>query len=187
MRSACKSFQMLLSAYVDGEVSARERAQVEMHLSGCAECRDRAQDLRALSEAVAEQLDACAESVDFASFADQVMRRVTPERPGLLERLRVAWSEILTYHRIALVSSLATAAVTLAIAVPVAWQLASQSASPEVVLHDLKLDDPNVRPVVMNMGDGKTLIMLVRDTDETNANGEEIPDLDADAPTGGDL
>jgi hypothetical protein len=29
--------------------------------------------------------------------------------------------------------------------------------------------------------------MLVRDTDETNANGEEIPDLDADAPTGGDL
>lgn len=186
MESACKSFQLLLSAYADGEVDAKERAQVELHLSGCADCKARLADLKALSESVSAHLLAQAEAADFSKFADQVLARVTPERPSLLERLRIGWAEVLTYHRTAVVSSLATAAVTLAIAVPLVYRYATEQAvAPEVLVQDLQIDDPNVKPVVMQLENGKTLIMLVRQPVE----GEEpsVPDVTPDGPKGGDL
>jgi anti-sigma factor RsiW len=186
MESACKSYQMLLSAYADGEVDARGRAQVELHLSGCADCRTRLEDLHALSRAFSDHLEEKAASHDFSHFADEVMRRVTPERPGFWERLRVGWAEILTYHRTAVVSSLVTAAVTLGVAVPVVYQMASAHySSPEVVLRELQLDDPHVKPVVLQMDNGKTLIMLVHE-DEPKP-GEVTPDLTPEPPKGGEL
>jgi len=187
MQRACDSFQMLLSAYADGEVGLRERAQVELHLSGCADCRARLADLKALSAAVGALMVQRAEEADFSRFADDVLRRVRPERPSLLERLRVAWSEILTYHRTAVYSSLATAAVTLAVAVPLAWRFAGgRGAAAEVVLRELKLDDPRVQPVVLKTDDGKTLIMLVNRPEP--GEGEAAPlDLSKKPPTGGDL
>lgn len=187
MERACQSYQRLLSAYVDGEVAGRERAQVELHLSGCGECRLRLEDLRALSTMVSARLMEEAEQADFAGFADGVMRRVTPERPGLLERLRIAWSEILTYHRTAVLSSLATAAVTLAIAVPVVYKLAlARATAPEVVLRELQLDTAHVKPVVMKMDNGKTLIMLVHEN-EPGENEAATPDITSEPPKEGDL
>lgn len=187
MESACDRFQMLLSAYADGEVTAKERGQVELHLSGCADCRARLSDLKALSAAVAQVFTQEAEEADFSRFADDVLRRVAPERPSLLERLRVAWSEILTYHRTAVVSSLVTAAVTLAVAVPLAWRAASSSSSSaEVVLRELQLEDPSIQPVVLKTDDGKTLIMLVNRPEP--GEGEAAPlDVTKEPPTGGDL
>jgi anti-sigma factor RsiW len=187
MARACDSFQILLSAHADGELGARERAQVELHLSGCPDCRARLSDLRALSATVGALMARQAEEADFSRFADEVLRRIRPERPGLLERLRVTWSEILTYHRTAVFSSLATAAVTLAVAVPLAWRLAgSTGASAEVVLRELKLDDPGVQPVVLKTDDGKTLIMLVNRREP--GEGEAVPlDVTKKPPTGGDL
>ena len=184
MGSACQSYQLLLSAYADGEVGARERRQVELHLSGCADCRARLADLQALSQAVSARLMSQADEVDFSRFADEVMRRVTPDRPGLLERLRVGWQEILAYHRTAVVSSLLTAAVTLAIAIPLVYKYASsQAAEPQVVLQELQLDDPHVKPVIVKMDNGKTLIMLVHQ-DEPD---EGTPDITPDPPKGGEL
>ncbi len=185
MESACKSFQMLLSAYADGEVDAKERAQVELHLSGCDDCRARLADLQALSGNLSAHLMAQAEQADFSRFADRVMARIGPEQPGLLERLRVAWSEILAYHRTAVVSSLATAAVTLAIAVPLVYKYATEQAvAPEVIVQDLQIDDPSVKPVVMQLDNGKTLIMLVRQPTEA---GMPVPDVTPQPPKGGDL
>jgi anti-sigma factor RsiW len=189
MESACQSFEMLLSAYADAEASPRERAQVEMHLAACAGCRARLEDLKALSAAVSGHLDVQADQADFSRFADEVFKRIGPEAPGLLERARIWWSEILAYHRTAVISSLATAAVTVAIAVPLVWRLASQNASqinPQVVLHQLRLENPALQPVVMDMGDGRTLIMLV---DQSGSGaGDAVPQqLDTTPPTGGDL
>lgn len=185
MASACKSFQLLLSAYADGEADAKERAQVDLHLSGCADCRARLEDLKALSQAVPAALLAQAEQVDFSRFADQVMARIGPEQPGLLERLRIAWAEILTYHRTAVVSSLVTAAVTLAIAIPLVYKYAtSQAPSPEVIVQNLELDDPTVKPVVMQLDNGKTLIMLVRQAGEGD---KPVPDVSPEPPKGGEL
>jgi anti-sigma factor RsiW len=162
MENACQSFQLLLSAYADGEVDAKERAQVDLHLSGCPDCRARLEDLRALAQVVNARLLDEAEKVDFSHFADEVMRKVTPDRPGLMERLRIGWSEIVAYHRTALVSSLVTAAVTLAVAVPLVYKLASERAvTPEVVVRELQMSDSHVKPVVMKLDNGKTIIMLV--------------------------
>jgi anti-sigma factor RsiW len=190
MESACESYQMLLSAYADGEASPKERGQLELHLSGCSECRARLEDLKALSSTVSAHLLAEAEQADFSGFADGVLKRIGPKEPGLLERLQVWVSEVMTYHRAAVLSSAITAAVTIAIAVPVVWQLASRSAPQAVVVRDLQLQDPNLQPVVMDMGDGKTLIMLV---DRPGSDeGEAAPDqdqeeLDTTPPTGGEL
>lgn len=185
MESACHGFEILLSAYADGEVGGRERGQVEMHLSGCADCRARLEDLRALSARLSQHLTGQAEAADFSGFADAVLKRITPVRPGLLERLRVAWVEVLDHHRIAVISSLATAAVTLVVAVPLAWRLASSRASDtQVVLRDLQLSDSRLRPVVMNLGEGKTLIMLVSQPDPDE---EATPDLTPPPPTEGEL
>lgn len=188
MDSACTSFQMLLSAYADGEVDARERGQVELHLSGCAECRARLEDLKALSSAVPAALMAQAEQMDFSGFADKVMARVTPESPGLLERLRIGWAEILAYHRTAVLSSAVTAAVTLLIAVPLVYQYASRHVAPEVVLRNLQIDDPRVKPVVLQMESGKTLIMLVdEDENEPGEDSEQTPDMTPEPPKEGEL
>lgn len=189
MESACHSYQMLLSAYADGEVKPQERARIETHLSACVECRGRLEDLKAFSAAFADHLEAQADSVDFSHFADEVFKRIGPEDPGLFERMRIWWAEIMAYHRAAVVSSLATAAVTAAIAVPLVWKLASQNAAqlnPQVVLHQLTLENPNMQPVVMDMGDGKTLIMLV-DPSVSSAGESEPLELKTTPPTGGDL
>ncbi|HCF57226.1 MAG TPA: hypothetical protein DFS52_04405 [Myxococcales bacterium] len=189
MESACHSYQMLLSAYSDGEASPRERAQVELHLSSCGDCRARVEDLKALAATVSAHLRAQVDEVDFSSFADDVLKRIGPDEPGLVERMRICWAEVMAYHRTAVISSVATAAVTLAIAAPLIWQLATRSAAgqvPQVVLRQMQLENPNIQPVVMDMGDGKTLIMFV-DQPAPGAGAATPPVLKATPPTGGDL
>lgn len=196
MTSACQTFSMLLSAYVDGEGTARERSAVETHVSSCGECLRRVSDLKALSALLGAQMSARAEEADFAGFSDRVLARVTPESPPLLLRWRIAFEEILTYHRAAVVSSLVTAAVTLAVGVPTAVHFARQEApvahkspplapaTPELILRELVLDNPKLQPVVMNTGDGRTLIMLV--SREGDAE-DSVPVLEVSPPSGGDL
>ena len=45
----------LLSSFLDDELTAAERAEVEAHLSACSECREHLLSLRALSSALREQ------------------------------------------------------------------------------------------------------------------------------------
>jgi anti-sigma factor RsiW len=115
---ACKSFVPLLSPYIDGELSPAERVNVERHLSACRDCTSRAADLRAESALLRVGLEMAVDEVDFKDFTQRVMARVTPERPPLLERLRISLSELFLYHRTAMVSSLATAAVLVLVLVP---------------------------------------------------------------------
>ncbi len=44
----CKSVQIYLSAYLDGELCGQECLQVRDHLSGCSDCRAEEQHLRSL-------------------------------------------------------------------------------------------------------------------------------------------
>lgn len=48
----CKDLEALLDPYLDGELDAAQRGGVEQHLEGCAACRRRLEDLRALHEAL---------------------------------------------------------------------------------------------------------------------------------------
>ncbi|HZI02628.1 MAG TPA: zf-HC2 domain-containing protein, partial [Archangium sp.] len=115
---ACERFIPLLSPYIDGELAPTERVNVERHLSACKACTGRTADLRAESGLLRVGLDMAVDEVDFKDFAQKVMARVTPERPPLLERWRLSLSELFLYHRTAMVSSLATAAVLALVVVP---------------------------------------------------------------------
>jgi hypothetical protein len=81
----CEHYSLLLSAYLDDEVTLAERAMVEGHLVGCADCRA---ELHALRETVslAAYLP---ELLPPADLRDRIFLRTT-RRVGLWERARRA-------------------------------------------------------------------------------------------------
>jgi hypothetical protein len=178
---ACERFIPLLSPYIDGEVSPTERVNIERHLSACKACTGRAADLRAESGLLRVGLEMAVDEVDFKDFAQKVMARVTPEKPPLLERWRLSLSEMFLYHRTAMVSSLATAAVLLLVAIP----LLRGSEAPVGYAADRmrvksvrSLDPARLAPVVMETDDGSTIIWMV---EQDPPPGEAPPALGDEA------
>jgi anti-sigma factor RsiW len=206
---ACERFVPLLSPYIDGELSPAERINVERHLSACRDCASRAADLRAESALLRVGLEMAVDEVDFKDFTQRVMARVTPERPPLLERLRISLSELFLYHRTAMVSSLATAAVLALVVVPLVM---NQDDAPMGYGADRMRvravrpsEGAKVAPVVLESDDGNTIIWVV-DQDTAPAHdasaaeprpGDTSDELDgeplkkgpakADPPKGGEL
>jgi anti-sigma factor RsiW len=178
---ACERFIPLLSPYIDGEVSPADRVNVERHLAACRDCATRAADLRAESALLRVGLEMAVDEVDFKDFTQRVMARVTPERPPLLERLRISLSELFLYHRTAMVSSLATAAVLVLVLVPL---LMSQSEVPmgyggdRMRVRAVRASEgAKVAPVVLESEDGNTIIWVV-DQDSTPHDASAVPPQD---------
>ncbi|HET9450124.1 MAG TPA: zf-HC2 domain-containing protein [Aggregicoccus sp.] len=170
---ACTRYVPLLSPYIDGELAPAERVTVERHLAACRDCTGRTADLRAESGLVRVGLEMAADEVDFKDFAQKVMARVTPERPPLLERVRLSFSEMLRYQRTAFLSSLATAAVVLLVAIP----LLTRDSAPVGYAGErmtVQAVHPHgtarVAPVVMEAEDGNAIIWLV-DEQKVKAGG----------------
>ena len=187
---ACERFVPLLSAYIDGELEPAERVGVERHLSACAHCTGRAADLRAESGLLRVGLEMAADEVDFRDFSQKVMARLTPERPPLLERVRLSLSELFLYHRTAMVSSLATAALVLAVAVPLLWrqgQVPAGYASERMAVQAVRLhEEARAAPVVLESGDGNAIIWLVDEArgGPDEGTSEEL-EMDEGAPPAG--
>jgi hypothetical protein len=121
------------------------------------------------------------DEVDFKDFTQRVMARVTPERPPLLERLRISLSEMFLYHRTAMVSSLATAAVLALVAVPL---LASREDAPmgyggdRMRVRAVRASEgAKVAPVVLESDDGNTIIWVV-DQDAQSPQDDAQDELD---------
>jgi anti-sigma factor RsiW len=123
----CVHYVPLIGAH-EGELTPEEQAGLDRHLAGCAACRARAADARALGPLVRDALMAEANQRDFAPFVDQVMARVeahplSPRAVGERGRLRAGgegrgeggtWWQWLTGRRAAaaaLVPALAAAAL----------------------------------------------------------------------------
>ncbi|MBN8230875.1 zf-HC2 domain-containing protein [Corallococcus macrosporus] len=166
---ACERFVPLLSPYIDGELAPGERVNVERHLAACRDCTGRAADLRAESGLLRVGLDMAVDDVDFKDFAQKVMARVTPEKPPLIERLRLALSEMFLYQRTAMISSLATAAVVLLVALP----LVLRDNAPEgyaaermTVKSIQSYQGARVAPVVMETEGGGSIIWMVDEQEE---------------------
>ena len=162
---ACERFVPLLSPYIDGELSPADRVNVERHLAACRDCASRAADLRAESALLRVGLEMAVDEVDFKDFTQRVMARVTPERPPLLERLRISLSELFLYHRTAMVSSLATAAVLALVVVPLAMHQddapMGYGADRMRVRAVRASEGAKVAPVVLESDDGNTIIWVV--------------------------
>ncbi|HSP78659.1 MAG TPA: zf-HC2 domain-containing protein [Myxococcaceae bacterium] len=190
---ACERFIPQLSPYIDGELSPAERVGVERHLAACRDCAGRAADLRAESALLRVGLEMAVDEVDFKDFAQRVMARVTPEKPPLLERLRISLAEMFLYHRTAMVSSLATAAVLTLVAVPL---LARRDDVPlgyggerMRVRAVSAYEGAKVAPVVLESEDGNTIIWVV-DQEPEEAEGKKAPppeDVKDEPPEGGEL
>ncbi len=213
---ACERFIPLLSPYIDGELPPTERVNVERHLSACKQCTGRAADLRAESGLLRVGLEMAVDEVDFKDFAQKVMARVTPEKPPVLERLRLSLSEMFLYQRTAMMSSLATAAVVMLVAVPLLMRDKAPTgyAGERMTVQAVRTyEEAKVAPVVMETDDGSTIIWLVdQDThthgaspapggDESHSDELEmeeaplgntpkkslVPPADGPAPKGGSL
>ncbi|ADO68956.1 anti-sigma factor family protein [Stigmatella aurantiaca] len=187
---ACERFIPFLSPYIDGELTPAERVNVERHLSACKECVGRTADLRAESGLLRVGLDMAVDDVDFKDFTQKVMARITPEKPPLLERLKLSLSEMFLYQRTAMVSSLATAAVLTLVAVP----LLMRGRAPEgygaerMTVQRVSTYEPSrVAPVVMETDNGGAIIWLVDQDTPGNLSGQDedtVPGqgLERDAP-----
>jgi anti-sigma factor RsiW len=180
---ACSRYVPLLSPYIDGELSPAERVTVERHLAACRDCTGRTADLRAESGLVRVGLEMAADEVDFKDFAQKVMARVTPERPPLLERVRLSLTEMMRYQRTAFVSSLATAAVVLLVAIP----LLSRDSAPvgyageRMTVQAVRASGgARVAPVVMEAEDGNAIIWLVDEQKVKGAAGAPSDESQSD-------
>jgi predicted anti-sigma-YlaC factor YlaD len=76
----CKSVQIYLSAYLDGELRGPESLQVREHLGSCSDCRAEESQLRALKQML-QGLPTYAPAKDFEDrLVENVMRRAEKRR-----------------------------------------------------------------------------------------------------------
>jgi anti-sigma factor RsiW len=179
----------MLSPYVDGELTPAERVNVERHLSACRDCTGRAADLRAESGLLRVGLDMAVDDVDFKDFAQKVMARVTPEKPPLIERMKLALSEMFLYQRTAMLSSLATAAVLLLVALPLLMSdraPVGYAAERMTVKSIQPYANARVAPVVMETDNGGTIIWLV-DEESKDPASSDTEDEEREEEIGGGM
>lgn len=184
---ARKTFEPMLSPYVDGELSPEERQAVERHIAADKDSAAQVADFRAASGLTRLAFEMLADEQDFSEFANQVMARVTPQKLPLFERLKLSLSEMFTYQRGTFVTAGALAFALLAVVgtvVNFSRQDAMGYANPNVEVQTVSVDnDATVRPVVFETEKGDAIIWMVDDPDakpdvkKTDTKREEL-DLD---------
>jgi anti-sigma factor RsiW len=166
--AACQTFLPQLSPFVDGELAPAERAVLERHLSACRDCTARVADFRAESGLLRHGMELLADEADFRDFAQKVLAQVTPERPPLWERWKLAVSEYFVHHRAVMVSSLVTALVVAAVAAPLIFRerpplgYAAEHLTVEAVTPS---EGVKVAPVVLT-DQGNAIIWMVDEGDK---------------------
>jgi len=76
MAQECESFQLLMSGYLDGELTPEDRARLEQHLASCGGCRKEFDKMKRLVAAASElRLDEPPEEV-WDTFMDGVYNRI---------------------------------------------------------------------------------------------------------------
>jgi anti-sigma factor RsiW len=165
--NSCQPWIPLLSPFIDGELAPSGRIELERHLAHCEVCRARVGDLRAQSGLVRVGFEMLADEPNFDHFFERVMARVTPERLSLWERWRLSVSELFTYHRTAMVSSLVTATASVALLIGTSLILAN-TRTPDGYASALwsvrkvtTVPEAHVAPVVMPAEGGNTIVWLV--------------------------
>jgi anti-sigma factor RsiW len=189
MKPTCEPTYSMLSPFVDGELTADERKQVERHLSECPDCTGRTADLRAESGLVRVGLEMLGDDVDFAALTQKVMARLTPDKAPLLERLRLSMSELFTYQRGLMVGAMGTAAgVAVALVALVARPGTPEGyANERMALHSVTIDESaHVAPVMMETDEGDSIIWVVDHTHGTAGapDASQQKEVDSSLPSG---
>jgi anti-sigma factor RsiW len=163
LNPVCQTFISKLSPFVDGELRAAERVQVESHLAGCAECTRIAASLRAESALIRDGLELLTDEVDLRDFSKNVMARIAQSRPPLLERWGVSLRELFTYRRGMMVSLVGASAAMMVFAVVLLRSGTPDGYASERMAVQAVSTDPeaHVAPVVMSGERGNAIIWLV--------------------------
>lgn len=174
---AREKFAPLLSPYVDGELTPEERQQVEQHLTNNKESAAQVADFRAGGAVLRHSLDVEADAVDWKTFADDVMARVTPEKLPFFERVKLTFSEMFLYQRAPLLAGVGGVALAIAVMVPVLIKLSAQApdgyANSKVEVQTVSVEDSaNIRPVVMETDQGDAIIWTL-DAKDPRAPGPD--------------
>lgn len=148
----------LLSAYLDGELTAAERETVERALAADPRMREVERSMRGLGSAMRAASEAEVAKADFSALADRIMARV-PRRPGVMDRLRAALSRSLLPIG-GVVAIAAGAFFALRPAVPAGPVTGVDVQSASVVE-----TQPELRPVVHKTETGDAIIWLVEKPD----------------------
>jgi anti-sigma factor RsiW len=148
----------LLSAYVDGELTAAERETVERALVADPRLRELERSMRGLGSAVRALSEAEVTRADFSGLADRVMARVA-RRPGVLDHLRAVWSRpwLPIGGLVAVAAGAFFALRPVAPVGPIASGVIVQSATAD--------SQPEFRPVVLKTETGDAIIWLVEKPD----------------------
>ena len=165
---ARKTFEPLLSPYVDGELSPEARQAVERHIAADKDSAAQVADFRAASGLTRLSFEMLADEQDFTEFANQVMARVTPQKLPLFERVKLSVSEMFTYQRNTLVTVGAMAfalALMAGAVVKLSTQDADGYANPRVEVQTVSVDSEakGIRPVVMETEKGDAIIWMIED------------------------
>jgi anti-sigma factor RsiW len=203
---ARKKFEPMLSPFVDGELTPEERQQVEQHLAANKESAMQVADFRAASGLMRLTFEQQADQEDWKDFSNQVLSKLTPEKPPVFERLKTSLSELFTYQRGTFVGAMATAALMVAVGAT-AFLMGSGShagyANERLSVQTVKVDQgAKVAPVVMETDNGDAIIWMVdspaadkkdkkKDEAKKKPEGEETeetdPDVTGPAKKAGDL
>lgn len=156
----------LLSAYLDGELSAPEREAVERALAADPRLREIERSMRGLGGALRALSEAEVAEADFSGLADRVLGQVR-RRPSWVDRLREAWRRPwLPVGGIGLVAAAAAALFLLPVAPRPGAGVVVQSASADA--------PAQVQPVVLKTESGDAIIWLVEHPD---ASGNHRPTM----------
>lgn len=182
---ARKKFEPLLSPFVDGELTPKERAQVEQHLAANRESAMQVADFRAASGLMRLTFEQQADQEDWSDFSNQVLAKLTPEKPPLLERITASVTEMFTYQRRMMVGVMVTASLMVAVA-SMAFLMGSSRgagyANDRMKVQAVKVDQgAKVAPVVMETEGGDTIIWMVdKPPAKVAPQGEESEEVDSD-------
>lgn len=177
----------MLSPFIDGELAVAERQTVERHLGACKDCTARVADLRAESALLRHGMELMTDEVDFTGFAQKVMARVTPERPPLMDRVRVTLSELFLYQRGAMMTAMAACAVAVigVVAISRIGGAPEGYAGERVTVQQVSVGDgPVIKPVVTTTDTGNTILWLV-DEPKDEKKKQQYLDEEAEEELGG--
>ena len=179
---ARKTFEPLLSPYVDGELSPEERQTVERHIAADKDSAAQVADFRAASGLTRLSFEMLADEQDFSEFANQVMARVTPQKLPVFERMKLSMSEMFTYQRGTFVT-VGAMACALALVAAAALKMSGQDsegyANARVEVQTVSVDTgARVRPVVMETDKGDAIIWMVEDGEAKKGDDVRHEELD---------
>jgi hypothetical protein len=178
----CKEFD--LEKFLDEELGKAKRLKVEQHLAQCPACRQRLEVLKLQGDLLREEILTAAMRTDFSGFEDRVESRIRLEEPAPLGERAALWlKETLYHYRTVWVTSLVTAAVLLAVLIPVlSGQPEPTRGEPELARVDNEviidsMEYAGQRSMIFTVSKNDTTVIWLYDFDRAEEEKTEGDDI----------